>query len=58
MQSQIVKKYGGENIMILMPDTIKGLIQLKTYAKQLKQKELAKMLNTSDTQLSEILHET
>ncbi|ODT35105.1 MAG: hypothetical protein BGN92_14000 [Sphingobacteriales bacterium 41-5] len=57
MQSQIVKKYEDENIVIPMPDTIKGLIQLKMYEKQLKQKELAKMLNTSDTQLSEILHE-
>ncbi|HEX7691829.1 MAG TPA: helix-turn-helix transcriptional regulator [Sediminibacterium sp.] len=33
-----------------------GLIELKMYEKKLKQKELAKLLNTTDTKLSEIMH--
>ena len=39
-----------------MPQTVQGLIELKMYEKKLKQKELAKLLNTTDTKLSEIMH--
>ena len=39
-----------------MPDTIEGLIALKMYEKKLKQKDLAKLLEVTDTKLSEILN--
>lgn len=55
--TEIVKAYEAENITIPMPNTISGLLQLKMYENQLKQKDLAKLLKTSDTQLSEIMHE-
>lgn len=55
--TEIVKAYEAENITIPMPTTISGLLQLKMYENQLKQKDLAKLLKTSDTQLSEIMHE-
>ncbi|MCX6336393.1 MAG: helix-turn-helix transcriptional regulator [Bacteroidetes bacterium] len=32
------------------------MIELKMYEKKLKQKDLAKLLNTTDTKLSEIMH--
>lgn len=52
----IVEAYENEHYKIPMPETLQGLLELKMYEKKLKQKELAKMLNTSDTQLSEIMH--
>lgn len=52
----IVKAYEDENFTIPMPQTVQGLIELKMYEKKLKQKELAKLLNTTDTKLSEIMH--
>lgn len=55
--TEIVKAYEAENITIPMPNTISGLLQLKMYENQLKQKDMAKLLKTSDTQLSEIIHE-
>lgn len=55
--TEIVKAYEAENITIPMPNTISGLLQLKMYENQLKQKDLAKLLKTSNTQLSEIMHE-
>lgn len=55
--TEIVKAYEAKNITIPMPNTISGLLQLKMYENQLKQKDLAKLLKTSDTQLSEIMHE-
>lgn len=54
--TQIVKKYEDENYTIPLPQTVQGLIELKMYEKKLKQKEMAKMLNTTDTKLSEIMH--
>jgi HTH-type transcriptional regulator/antitoxin HigA len=39
-----------------MPQTVQGLIELKMYEKNLKQKEMAKLLETTDTKLSEIMH--
>lgn len=54
--TQIVKEYEDVNYTIPLPQTVQGLIELKMYEKKLKQKELAKMLNTTDTKLSEIMH--
>jgi HTH-type transcriptional regulator/antitoxin HigA len=54
--TQIVKVYEAVNFTIPMPQTVQGLIELKMYEKKLKQKELAKLLNTTDTKLSEIMH--
>ena len=54
--TNIVKAYEDANYTIPMPQTVQGLIELKMYEKKLKQKELAKLLNTTDTKLSEIMH--
>lgn len=54
--TQIVEAYEAVNFSIPMPQTVQGLIELKMYENKLKQKELAKMLNTTDTKLSEIMH--
>ncbi|MEI8111897.1 MAG: helix-turn-helix domain-containing protein [Chitinophagia bacterium] len=54
--TQIVRAYEDANLIIPMPQTLQGLIELKMYEKKLKQKELAKLLNTTDTKLSEIMH--
>jgi len=54
--TNIVKAYEDANFTIPMPQTVQGLIELKMYEKKLKQKELAKLLNTTDTKLSEIMH--
>ncbi len=54
--TQIVKTYEDEHYTIAMPQTVQGLIELKMFENKLKQKELAKMLNTTDTKLSEIMH--
>jgi|SRR5665647_790334 len=54
--TQIVKAYEDVNYTIPLPQTVQGLIELKMYEKKLKQKELAKMLNITDTKLSEIMH--
>ncbi len=51
-----VQAYEDVHYKVPMPDTLQGLLELKMYEKKLKQKELAKMLNTTDTQLSEIMH--
>ena len=55
-QSQIVKTYENAHFTIPLPQTVQGLIELKMFENKLKQKELAKMLNTTDTKLSEIMH--
>jgi HTH-type transcriptional regulator/antitoxin HigA len=55
-QTQIVKTYEGVHYKIPMPQTLQGLIELKMFENKLKQKELAKMLNTTDTKLSEIMN--
>lgn len=54
--TQIIKAYEDTNYTIPLPQTVQGLIELKMYEKKLKQKELAKMLNVTDTKLSEIMH--
>ena len=54
--TQTVKTYEDMHYTIPLPETLQGLIELKMYENKLKQKELAKMLNTTDTKLSEIMH--
>lgn len=54
--TQIVKTYEDSTYTLEMPQTVQGLIELKMFEKKLKQKDLAKMLNTTDTKLSEIMH--
>ena len=54
--TEIVKAYESATFTIPMPQTVQGLIELKMYERKLKQKELAKLLNTTDTKLSEIMN--
>ena len=54
--TKIVKAYEDMHYTIPLPQTVQGLIELKMFENKLKQKELAKMLNTTDTKLSEIMH--
>jgi HTH-type transcriptional regulator/antitoxin HigA len=56
IQTNIVRLYEDEHFIIPMPETLQGIIELKMFEYKLKQKDLAKLLNTSDTQLSEIMH--
>ena len=54
--TQIVKTYEDMHYTIPLPQTVQGLIELKMFENKLKQKDLAKLLNTTDTKLSEIMH--
>ena len=54
--SGIVEMYEKEHYTMPMPQTIEGIIALKMYEKKLKQKDLAKLLEITDTKLSEILN--
>lgn len=54
--TKIVKTYEDMHYTIPLPQTVQGLIELKMFENKLKQKDLAKMLNTTDTKLSEIMH--
>ena len=54
--TKTVKAYEDVHYKIPMPQTVQGLIELKMYERKLKQKELAKLLETTDTKLSEIMH--
>ena len=54
--TQIVKSFEDVNYTIPLPQTVQGLIELKMFENKLKQKEIAKMLNTTDTKLSEIMN--
>ena len=54
--TQIVKEYEDANFIIETPKTIQELIAFKMFEKKLKQKEVAKLLHTTDTKLSEIMH--
>lgn len=54
--TQIVQEYETVNFSIPMPESIEGLIALKMYEKKLKQKDLAKLLEVTDTKLSEIMN--
>ncbi len=55
-QTEIVRLYEDEHFVIPLPESLQGMIELKMFEKKLKQKDLAKLLQTSDTQLSEIMH--
>lgn len=54
--TQLVNEYEDSHYTIPLPQTVQGLIELKMYEQKLKQKELAKLLNVTDTKLSEIMH--
>jgi HTH-type transcriptional regulator/antitoxin HigA len=54
--TQVVKRYEDANFIIETPQTVQELIAMKMFEKNLKQKEIAKMLDTTDTKLSEIMH--
>jgi HTH-type transcriptional regulator/antitoxin HigA len=54
--TQIVKRYEDANFIIETPQTVPELIAFKMFEKNLKQKDIAKMLDTTDTKLSEIMH--
>ena len=51
-QTQIVNAYEEKHYTIPLPQTLQGLIELKMYENKLKQKEVAKMLHTTDTKLT------
>jgi HTH-type transcriptional regulator/antitoxin HigA len=52
-----VNEYEIDHYTLEMPNTIQDLLELKMYEKKLKQKDLATLLNTTDTKLSEILNQ-
>jgi len=54
--TKIVHAWEEVNVIIPLPETLQGIIELKMFEQKLKQKELAKMLHTTDTQLSEIIN--
>lgn len=54
--SGIVEAYETEHYSMPMPQTIEGIIALKMYERKLKQKDLAILLEVTDTKLSEILN--
>ena len=54
--SGIVEAYETEHYAMPMPQTIEGIIALKMYERKLKQKDLARLLEITDTKLSEILN--
>jgi HTH-type transcriptional regulator/antitoxin HigA len=54
--TQIVKQYEDAHFIIESPQTVQQLITFKMFEKNLKQKDIAKMLDTTDTKLSEIMH--
>lgn len=54
--TQIVNDYEQTHYVIPLPETLQGLIELKMYENKLKQKDLAKILQITDTKLSEIMH--
>lgn len=54
--TQLVKEYEAANFIIETPQTVQELIAFKMFEKKLKQKEIAKLLHTTDTKLSEIMH--
>ncbi len=56
LHTKTVKAYEDIHYSIPMPQTVQGLIELKMYERKLKQKDVAKLLNTTDTKLSAIMH--
>jgi HTH-type transcriptional regulator/antitoxin HigA len=54
--TKVVKRYEDAHFIIETPQTVQELIAMKMFEKNLKQKEIAKLLDTTDTKLSEIMH--
>ena len=54
--TKIVKDFEDAHYTIPAPQTIQGLIRFKMFEKQIKQKELAQLMNITDTNLSEIMN--
>jgi HTH-type transcriptional regulator/antitoxin HigA len=54
--TQLVKSYEESHYTIPLPQTLQGLISLKMYENNWKQKDLAKKLKTTETKLSEIMN--
>lgn len=54
--TEAVKMYEAIHYKVPLPQTLQGLIELKMFENKLKQKDFAKMLHTTDTKLSEIMH--
>jgi HTH-type transcriptional regulator/antitoxin HigA len=54
--TRIVKSYEDIHYSVPMPQTVQGLIELKMYERKLKQKDIAKLLHTTDTKLSAVMH--
>ncbi|MDI9364877.1 MAG: hypothetical protein QM541_07995 [Flavobacterium sp.] len=52
----IANTYDDTHYTIELPQTVQGLIKLKMYEMELKQTELAILLNITDKTLSEIMH--
>ena len=55
--TKMVEAYEAVHYRMPMPETIEGLIALKMYERKMKQKDLAKLLEVTDTKLSEIMHQ-
>jgi len=55
--TKVVETYEAVHYNMPMPETIDGLIALKMFERKLKQKDLAKLLDVTDTKLFEILHQ-
>jgi HTH-type transcriptional regulator/antitoxin HigA len=54
--TKLVEAYEAVHYRMPMPETIEGLIALKMFERKLKQKDLASLLDVTDTKLSEIMH--
>jgi len=54
--TKIVRSYEDIHYSIPMPQTVQGLIELKMYERKMKQKDIAKLLHTTDTKLSAVMH--
>lgn len=51
----VAESYEKSIYVIPAPKTLEGLIELKMFERQLKQKELAKLLNVGEPKLSQIM---
>jgi len=52
----LVNTFETVNYSVPLPQTLQGIIELKMYENKLKQREIAQMLNITDTKLSEIMN--
>jgi HTH-type transcriptional regulator/antitoxin HigA len=53
--TKTVKEYEDIHCSIPMPQTLQGLIELKMYERKMKQKDIAKLLHTTDTKPSAVM---